>query len=136
MSSRENSMGAISWKINLERCPEEIHHMLSKYLKELIDLLESHPTENLELMRYGDKALAMIPNLIQEIEILRLKMSEVDGILESGQHMLTGYYQHMTTEASEVAATEVQELQEALEELENESNTTNPEEAVDQTRQL
>ena len=107
MSNRD-VISAIQWKVNVSRCPEEAHHMLTKYLAELKNLLDNHPTDNLELMKFGEKSHQVIPVLYQELEELRLKMSEVDSVLESGQQLLAGYYQHMTAPPEEVK-TEVTE---------------------------
>ena len=128
MSNRD-VISAIQWKVNLSRCPEQAHHMLTKYLVELKELLNNQPSDNLELMKFGEKSFQVIPSLYQELEDLRLKMAEVDAVLESGQQLLAGYYQHMTAPPEE-------ETQAEMEEVENENATTGSEELSDQSRQL
>ena len=99
MSENQN-VGAVQWRILIDRCPENVKKMMSQYINELKLMLDSYPTAAMVLM--GDKVdhQVIIPEALKGIAHLRLKISETDMVLENATNMLSGYLVHLENKSS------------------------------------
>ena len=95
MSDNQN-IGAVQWRILIDRCPENVKKMINQYTGELRLLLESYPTAAITLMDSGHHDQAtLIAEALKNIARLRVKITEVDLILENSINMLSGYLVHL-----------------------------------------
>jgi len=106
MSDSQN-IGAVQWRILIDRCPENVKKMLLQYLAELKILLDTYPTPAMALMGDNVDHQVILPEVLKSIAHLRLKMNEVDMVLENSINMLSGYIVHLENKAA--MAVEVEE---------------------------
>ena len=94
MNDNQN-VGAVQWRILIDRCPENVKKMMLQYISELKQMLDNYPTAAMSLM--GDKVdhQVIVPEVLKSIAHLRLKMSELDMVLENSVNMLSGYLVHL-----------------------------------------
>lgn len=94
MSDRQN-IGAVQWRIMIDRCPENVKKMMLQYVAELKVLLGNYPTAAMALMGDNVDHQVILPDVLKSIALLRIKMNEVDMVLENSINMLSGYIVHL-----------------------------------------
>lgn len=94
MSDNQN-VGAVQWRIMIDRCPENVRKMMMQYITELKLLLDKYPTAAMTLMGDNVDHQVILPEVLKSIARLRIKISEVDMVLENSINMLSGYILHL-----------------------------------------
>ena len=92
---QETDIGAIQWRIVIDRCPDYIRDMLFQHIHETKAALSRYPTGGIALLSSGKDARRVIPAVVNDINALRGKIQELELILESSVNMLTGYLNHI-----------------------------------------
>ena len=92
---KETDIGAIQWRIVIDRCPDYIRDMLFQHIHETKAALSRYPTGGIALLSAGKDSERVIPAVIGDINALRGKLQELELILESSVNMLTGYLNHI-----------------------------------------
>jgi hypothetical protein len=94
MSENQN-VGAVQWRIMIDRCPENVKKMLNQYISELRVMLDNYPSPAMTLLGDNVDHEVIVPDALKQIARLRTKMNEVDMILENSINMLSGYLIHL-----------------------------------------
>ena len=93
--SKKSNLGAVQWKILIERAPENVRVMMFKYMEELRLVLNSYPTPGMCLLGENVDYNLVIPDIIHNINVLRSKMAEVDLVLETSNSTLAAYLEEI-----------------------------------------
>ena len=93
--SDSQKIGAVQWRIMIDRCPENVKKMMLQYIAELKVLLDKYPTAAMALMGDNVDHQVILPDVLKSIAHLRVKINEVDMVLENSINMLAGYIVHL-----------------------------------------
>ena len=96
--SENSNIASVSWKIKIDRCPENVRDMLLKYIAELKLILKRYPTASMCLLEDSADDERILMDVIRNIAILRSKMAEADLILEHSAGFLTSYLQVISSD--------------------------------------
>jgi len=102
--SDNSNIGAVQWKLVIDRCPQNIKKMLLQHIAELKIYLDSYPTAGMTLLTDKNNQNMIIPDVIRSCAQLRGKINELDMILENSINMLAGYASHLEAKSAQVVA--------------------------------
>ena len=108
--SDSQKIGAVQWRIMIDRCPENVKKMMLQYITELKVLLDKYPTAAMALMGDNVDHQVILPDVLKSIARLRVKINEVDMVLENSINMLAGYIVHLENKAAMVVEVEEESI--------------------------
>ena len=108
--SDSQKIGAVQWRIMIDRCPENVKKMMLQYITELKVLLDKYPTAAMALMGDNVDHQVILPDVLKSIAHLRVKINEVDMVLENSINMLAGYIVHLENKAAMVVEVEEESI--------------------------